>query len=294
MATLKKLSDKFAQLFLHPSSVITTSAEGDYAIKLRKCNQLLNLIGIEHITQVKRLTLTGEINGTDLAVIKKMKQLEYLDIQHAQIIPAPTSIFPLHKNRIGKHFFLGNQQLQSLLLPDSITEIADSAFAGCYNLTHIHLPQKLILIGSQAFTQTGITEISIPNTVTHIGENAFLQCRQLQTLRFEDGGQSMEWTGLGFAGCPISHLYIGRNLNDDDFCEFENPSTLQQVTIGSAVSQVNIYLGENLKELICLCPTPPSGNFQIPEHCVIKIPSAYYRNYWIHPVWGEMNLKVME
>lgn len=293
MTTLTTFLDKLKQLFSGSAIVITASADGKYNVKLRQSNQLLNTIGIARINQVKQLTITGKINTTDLTVIKKMKQMEYLDIQHTQIVSNHKTIHPGNK-RIGKHLFQGNLTLKSILLPDTVTEIADSAFAGCLNLSAIHLPKNLMQIGSQSFTQTGITEISIPSSVIHIEENAFSQCKQLQTVHFEDGKQSMKWTGLGFSGCPVSELYIGRNISEDDYCEFDDPSTLQRVTIGPNVSRLNIYLGENLKELTFLCPTPPSGNIVLPRHCTIKVPASYYENYWIHPIWGEKDIQPME
>lgn len=293
MTTLTTVLNKLKQLFSGSTTVISISADGKYNIKLRQSNQLLNTIGIPHINQVKQLTIAGKINTTDLAVIKKMKQMEHLDIQHTQIVSSHKTIHSGNK-RIGKHLFQGNLTIKSILLPDMMTEISDFAFAGCLNLSMVSLPKSLIKIGAQSFMQTGITKISIPSSVTHIEENAFYQCKNLRTIHFEDGKQSMKWTGLGFTGCPISELYIGRDISEDDYCEFENPSTLQRVTIGPNVSRLNIYLGENLKELTFLCPTPPAGNIVLPKHCTIKIPASYYKNYWIHPIWGEKDIQPIE
>ena len=110
--------------------------------------------------------------------------------------------------------FANNLQLASVTLPDSMTSICDSMFMGCESLKSITLPANLEIIGPQAFSKTGITEIVIPagvtklwgswsgssarnfqncasltkvtflGNVTEIGDNAFENCEQLSTVIF--------------------------------------------------------------------------------------------------------------
>ena len=55
-------------------------------------------------------------------------------------------------------------------------------------LESLRLPQGLTEIPDKMFAETLIKEITIPNTVTKIGVQAFYKCLYLETVTFEDGG----------------------------------------------------------------------------------------------------------
>ncbi len=54
--------------------------------------------------------------------------------------------------RIGERAFRDYQALESIALPDGITEIGDSAFYGCSSLKSITLPDGITEIGDGAFS----------------------------------------------------------------------------------------------------------------------------------------------
>lgn len=62
--------------------------------------------------------------------------------------------------------------LENLDIPESVTEIGDSAFRDSM-LSDVILPEKLKTIGVSAFDGTRIESVYIPKSVTTIGENAF-------------------------------------------------------------------------------------------------------------------------
>lgn len=62
----------------------------------------------------------------------------------------------------------------SLILPDTITEIAHHAFEGCSGLTRIVIPDSVTKIGEEAFGACSrLAAVRIPDSVTEIGDNAF-------------------------------------------------------------------------------------------------------------------------
>ena len=70
--------------------------------------------------------------------------------------------------------------LQTIELPDNISQIVDYAFYYCTNLTSITIPNSVTNIGMNAFRGcTGLTSIAIPNSVTNIGQSAFCGCNAL-------------------------------------------------------------------------------------------------------------------
>ena len=67
----------------------------------------------------------------------------------------------------------GRIGVDSIELPDIITEIGDRAFAYNLRFSHIKLPSSLKKIGDNAFIGGTIKEIVIPDSVEYIGNEAF-------------------------------------------------------------------------------------------------------------------------
>ena len=73
-------------------------------------------------------------------------------------------------------------------IPNSITQIGDSALYGNDGLTNISIPNSVTQIGDCAFAECGnLTNIAIPNSVTHIGDGAFDDCDSLMSITIPKG-----------------------------------------------------------------------------------------------------------
>lgn len=71
--------------------------------------------------------------------------------------------------------------LNSVSIPNSVTEIGDLAFSDCTSLTSVTLPNSLTTIGDGAFDGSGLLSVSIPSSVTRIEGKAFARCK-LQSI----------------------------------------------------------------------------------------------------------------
>lgn len=92
-------------------------------------------------------------------------------------------VLPDSIKKIGSMAFSFNKSLVSVDIPDAVTVVSTRAFEACFSLANIGWPANLKTIGSMAFYRClGLTSLQIPEGVTRIGSNAFSGCDNLQSV----------------------------------------------------------------------------------------------------------------
>lgn len=155
--------------------------------------------GIETLADVKHLRVTGPLNGTDLITIKNMSALQSLDLT------ATTGITSLPNE--WKRYSV---------------------------LSEIHLPATLRSIGEYAFSETRLTEISIPAEVTTLFRYAFYRCTELVTVSFAEGSKLTTIYPFCFQDCTKLHsISLPDNvLSIPSYC-FERCTALENLKLPS-------------------------------------------------------------
>lgn len=101
----------------------------------------------------------------------------------------------LRGNTFSNMFFL-----ESVKLPDTITEIRGQAFKNCYNLKEVNIPEKLETIGGGAFANCKrIMEVEFPDTLTAMGGEIFSGATSLRKVRLSEN--ITEIRGDSFSEC---------------------------------------------------------------------------------------------
>lgn len=78
--------------------------------------------------------------------------------------------------------------IDSLVLPDSITDIDSWAFSNCEKLQSVKLPAKLESLGEYAFLNCQkLTDIVLPETLTEIADYLFAGCYDLSEITLPSG-----------------------------------------------------------------------------------------------------------
>lgn len=154
-------------------------------LHIEMAGSLSSMIAASKKYQITNLTLTGTINDADIRFLKEMAgfrtegKLAKLDITKCEIVDA------LYRpnNIIASNMFSYCEALETILLPQKVTEIGASAFSECTNLSSITIPNSVLSIGFNCFFNCiSLQNIILPNSLNTISESAFYNCTQLQEI----------------------------------------------------------------------------------------------------------------
>ena len=109
-------------------------------------------------------------------------------------------IIPNSVTNIGDSAFMYCKSLTNINIPNSVTNIGDEVFKGCRSLTNINIPDSVTNIGDWTFLRcTFLTKINIPDSVTNIGNDAFYGCISLASIKIPNSVTNIG--NYAFAGC---------------------------------------------------------------------------------------------
>ncbi|MCR8893764.1 leucine-rich repeat protein [Bacteroides sp. ET336] len=165
--------------------------------------QLATLIGSR--IDLKSITVTsGEINDDDWEAIKRNKDmLTDLDLAGTTYTGDDAAKFA-YTGHMGD-----NSTLQTIKLPQGITDIRDYAFNHCSSLTSIDFPVALNTIGNYAFFGCSpLKSIEIPSGVTGIGAGAFGDCSSLSTATFLGETPPVHIGHVFYQCTALSDIYV--------------------------------------------------------------------------------------
>lgn len=104
------------------------------------------------------------------------------------------------------YIFEGCESLNTIEIPEGVTNIPKYAFNGAKYLVNVTLPSTLISIGEYAFGScTSITKLYIPTNVTSIAQNAFKSCSNLK-IYCEYGSYALRYAV--YYGIPYFYLSL--------------------------------------------------------------------------------------
>ena len=137
--------------------------------------------------------------------------------------------------KIGAAVFKENNDLYEIVLPDSVTEIEETAFYCCFNL-EITMPKKLKKVGACAFNQSAIKEVVLPE-IKEVGEYAFADCEGLTKVVIDGSAVLADYA---FSFCVnLSEITLSKKIKKIGPYAFAYCKNLKTVRFDGTVEEWN-------------------------------------------------------
>lgn len=244
-------------------------------ISLATAGTLLDELSTERINKVKYIKIRGEINGTDILMIRRMYSLIGADLRESTIVSGGSAYngsFTTNNNVVGEEMFAYLNSIKEIYLPNSattidrrafshnyviekiiigskVTKICEFAFDNCSALKEITLPDTISSIEDCVFNNSGIVNIKIPSSVISIGYYAFGACHKLINIDI-----------------PESVKKVGRNcfmycsgLKEIHFRPLPENVTLEESIFPNSYEKAKLFIPKGTKEAYYLTEL---GNFK--------------------------------
>ena len=194
-------------------------------------------------------------------------------------------------------FYQANN-LQHIILSDSLTEIPEDAFGRCENLTCVDLCSQLTCIGNNAFSQCSkLQSITIPDGVTEIPFGTFGGCTSLTSVTFGKGVRVIQ--GYAFNGCnALTDLTLPKNLESLDVSAFYGCTSLISIQISpdnpNFCTENSILYSKDKTTLILYPATKQSITFTVPDQVDTISFGAFLNNESLQSISLPAGLKYIE
>ncbi len=138
------------------------------------------------------------------------------------------------------NLYINNELVDSLSIPNDVTEIKDNAFTGFYGKT-ITIGNSVKTIGKCAFANcVKLTNLTIGSSVELINTSAFSDCKSLEEVTIPNSVKTIGYSV--FAGCSnLSNIDFGTGVTEILSNAFNECALLQNLYIPSNIKFIGTF-----------------------------------------------------
>lgn len=247
---------------------------------------LANYISEADKYSITKLTITGNLNGKDMIMLRDMAGskelntptagvLSELDLSGAHIVASEDVYFTFGENSykskdnvLGAFMFIYCNQLTKLALPADLKEIEAMALSST-SLREIKIPEGVTAIGDGAFVGCNdIEKIVVPNSVKTLGVGSFQRMEGLEEITFGDGITELEASTF-MGDTKLKTVTFGKGIADIDVILFNGLPALENVHVAEGNPNLGSIDGvlttADKKELIYYPCNKPAVTYTVPD-----------------------------
>ena len=183
-------------------------------------------------------------------------------------------VIPDSVTKIGYCAFSSCISLQSIVIPDSVIQISDGAFLACHSIQSIVIPDSVTKIGGCAFSYCKeLQTIVIPDSVTEIGNSAFSYCKELQSIVIPDSVTIIgNWA---FLDCKkMQSIIIPDSIKEIGNDAFSHCEELQSIVIPDSVTHIGYNIFTHCNRLLSITVAKGNKKYDSRNNCNAIIETA--------------------
>ena len=222
-----------------PSELTTISAYAFY-----RCGKLKNLVIPEKVSSIGVNVFTDCYSMDELTILSTSKNFGD-DRGYGYVINNASYISHFsgpNASEDGRFIIIDNclalaagKDLESVTIPNDITDLGPYAFSKCQQLRSVTLPNSVTKVSEGCFSYCSSLEgILLPSSLTHIGYDAFYKCVALKSVDIPNGVETIqgfrECSSLGSVTMPGAVTISGN--------AFQNCQSLNSVQFGDKVTHI--------------------------------------------------------
>lgn len=211
--------------------------------------QTIGYIAFGNCTGLTEIIIPGSVESIDAAAFNGCDNLRSLVIEESSnplnvcggtFGNDPIEMLKVYRDINSDQNFYDASYLRSVELGGSITKIWSNAFANALQLNTVVIPESVTEIGWEAFSNSGITSIELPETISLIGGGAFGFCRELKNIRIPSGITSLS-DGIFTACSKLTNVILPDKLLSIGENAFNGCGSLSEIDIPDSVTYIDDY-----------------------------------------------------
>jgi len=158
-------------------------------------------------------------------------------------------VLPNTVTKIGQFAFAATN-LESIVIPESVTTIEKDAFGCCKELKEIVIPNSVVNIETHVFYLCEKLEsVVLPSNMEKIGSNFFHNCYNLKSVTLPSNLKVID--EYAFQGCKsLTSFEVPNTVTEIGDGAFDNCLNINTITINNSVKKIGKWAFLNCKNLI--------------------------------------------
>lgn len=144
---------------------------------------------------------------------------------------------------IDESAFNGCTSLKDISLPESINTIGKTAFKNCKSIESLKIPDSVLTIDKYAFESCGFKEIQLPKNLTTLHTGTFQDCKKLEQIIFNDLLNLV--SKMSFNNCKsLKEVVWSNSVEILGLAAFYGCSSLNNLILPTSIRQMHVNVDD--------------------------------------------------